>query len=409
MVMLLKKFIIRDGSGVQKKEQKRTCFPSALFSSFVFVTILLPKAPINKFLFLILYLVIFMGKVCSNNTRITVFPAFLFILAIFSYGLILSLVGDSEIGIAIQYFFSIFILPLVYFIERYQIDIEKIIEISGLLLVFWTVIFYLSFFFPGNSLTNQMMIIYETYNYTSVDTRAASYFNLDGELATYMLGTTPFLFLPWVLIINKFVVTHQIKDAVILLILGVAILFSGSRGLVIVSGVFLLLAIQNRTSSYKRICLIIGLGMSFYWGIHYLLQETTILSSSEVSNRGKIGHIESFLEDISWFSAFFGRGLASYYFSSGSGAFQSYTEITPMDLMRYFGIPLTLLVYICILFPSLELSIYKGENKMRMIAMLLYIVLSATNPVMFNSFGMLVLLWYWTKIRESQVLKKSFK
>ena len=224
-----------------------------------------------------------------------------------------------------------------------------------------------------------------------------------------MLGTTPFLFLPWVLIINKFVVTHQIKDAVILLILGVAILFSGSRGLVIVSGVFLLLAIQNRTSSYKRICLIIGLGMSFYWGIHYLLQETTILSSSEVSNRGKIGHIESFLEDISWFSAFFGRGLASYYFSSGSGAFQSYTEITPMDLMRYFGIPLTLLVYICILFPSLELSIYKGENKMRMIAMLLYIVLSATNPVMFNSFGMLVLLWYWTKIRESQVLKKSFK
>jgi hypothetical protein len=76
----------------------------------------------------------------------------------------------------------------------------------------------------------------------------------------------------------------------------------------------------------------------------------------------------------------------------------AHTEITPLDMARYFGVVLATLLYFTIVFPTLRLKRYGGRNRIWLIAFLLYLVLSATNPVMFNSYGMLVVLWYWSKL-----------
>ena len=386
------------------KKSKFFHFPTILFSLFAVATLLVPKAPMNKWLFVMLYVGFILDKISSRRPQLTLMPAFLIVFTIFVYGFTLSLVGNSEKEIVIQYFLSIFILPLVYYIERYNIDIERVVIFSGIILLIGTGIFFMCSLWPTNPLSRIVLTIFESYSYAGIDFRVQKFLNAEinkeTTLKTYMLGTTPFLFLPWSIIVIRLIQSFRIIDVVLLFFFGWVILFSGSRALVAISVLFLLFVIQDSFSSYRRILVIVASGIFLYVCINYLLNDTIMLSSSEGSNQGKIGHITSFINDLTWSSAFFGRGLACYYFSSGSGAFQSYTEITPMDMMRYFGIPLMILLYLCILFPSSRFASY-AKNKNRVIAMIMYIFMSATNPVMFNSFGMLVVLYYWTKLREA--------
>jgi hypothetical protein len=97
-------------------------------------------------------------------------------------------------------------------------------------------------------------------------------------------------------------------------------------------------------------------------------------------------------------SLVFGRGLAHLYFTVGAGGFKSNTEITPMDMVRYFGLFLTLLLYYVIVFPVRGIKAYTGENLVDVLIFLVYLLLSFTNPILFNSMGMLVILWYWSRL-----------
>ena len=130
----------------------------------------------------------------------------------------------------------------------------------------------------------------------------------------------------------------------------------------------------------------------------FYLDNSLLLSAEETSNAVKIGHFQSYFADLTLASVLVGRGLASYYYSTGSDAFLAHTEITPLDMARFVGVILTAALYLAILLPTLQWYRYGGRNRIWVIAFVLYLALSATNPVMFNSYGMLVVLWYWCKI-----------
>jgi hypothetical protein len=87
---------------------------------------------------------------------------------------------------------------------------------------------------------------------------------------------------------------------------------------------------------------------------------------------------------------------------------KSYTELTPIDMCRYVGVPLTLVLYSALIMPLPGLWRYTRRGGAYFIAMLLYTALSMTNPVMFNSYGMLIIVWYWhslqPKLRQPPVL-----
>ena len=97
-------------------------------------------------------------------------------------------------------------------------------------------------------------------------------------------------------------------------------------------------------------------------------------------------------------SLLFGEGLAATYFSSGYNALTAQTEITLLDMARYFGLPLTALLYAALLFPTPQGSSYHEENRSAVVIFLLYLSISMTNPVLFNSYGLLVVIWYWSRI-----------
>lgn len=122
-----------------------------------------------------------------------------------------------------------------------------------------------------------------------------------------------------------------------------------------------------------------------------------MFSSDEQSNNIKIGHIISFLNVADWKMLVFGNGLGTYYYTEGYGELAAQTEITWMDSVRYVGLPLSLLLFSVLLFPNRKYLASVQGSSSRLI-MFMYLLMSLSNPVLFNSFGFLVILWYWSVV-----------
>jgi hypothetical protein len=303
--------------------------------------------------------------------------------------------GTNDSGIAFQYFTSTLVLLLFYFVIQHRISMDDIIVNASILLVAGTIMFWLSIFgpdFPGRDLVYNF---FDTYNFSA----AADRDFFDGAAVfTLQLGTVPFLFIGLAVILFRTGTPARRKcDSIRLTIFTAAILISGLRGLLVVSIALFVGFAFLRAKLLGRFLLIGALGIGAT--IAYVaLKETLVFSGEEVSNAVKIGHYQSFLNQLDIVNFLFGKGLGSYYYSTGSGALRSYTELTPFDIARYVGVPLALLAYAAIVLPFSRLSFYSGDGRLYALVIILYIVLSLTNPVMFHSYGMLIVTWYWSKL-----------
>ena len=129
----------------------------------------------------------------------------------------------------------------------------------------------------------------------------------------------------------------------------------------------------------------------------------SLFNSNESGNSIKLKSAGSFIEWANGFHLLYGNGLASYFYSSGRGYAVAQTEITVLDNIRYFGIFGALALYFYIFFPKKGIKF--KEFYIPFIIMLLYTLMSITNPVLFNSYGSLVVLWYWSSIINNKEYK----
>ena len=72
------------------------------------------------------------------------------------------------------------------------------------------------------------------------------------------------------------------------------------------------------------------------------------------------------------------------------------TEITILDSVRYFGVFTFIWLWLLILNPSIMCGKFASKIDFRVGIFIGYVILSISNPVLFNSFGMFVLVWYWS-------------
>ena len=183
----------------------------------------------------------------------------------------------------------------------------------------------------------------------------------------------------------------KFKNLLFFAINGSAIVFSASRGTMLFSflSIFLISLFNIKNRKYRRFFYIFFI--LIFIGATYILKNTNIFSSKEESNSVKIGHIESFNEftsdnpDV----LIIGRGTGSSYYTEGFGRLAFQTEVTFLDMIRYWGI-LTAIVFIFLFsFPSVCF------NKSKIIAFIMYFIDATTNPLIFNSTGMLVISIYF--------------
>ena len=361
------------------------------FLFFFIFSLLFPVIIFNKVIFiLIIGFMIVNYKLYSLNT---VSPFIVFL--IFLYGFVLSFFNIVDSVLALQFFLSVLVLFLIYPLLRYKIDIDRIIKISGLIMAIYTgVSFLVTVVFLDSPISTPY---YQFFSYYSSGSNGLRDFAEEGILS-FHIGTVPFLYLPYCLFVISFIDKRKLSSLLSIVILFVTIFISASRGAIISCVMATVCIIFFKSNLRKKfVFLVISIPL-FITTISYLLTYTTVFASEERSNSAKIGHYESFVENIDFFNLFLGEGLASYYYSKGAQSMKAHTELTPIDMLRYFGFILAPLLYFVIIFPSKKLGSYLGSNSLYVLLFLIYVVNSITNPTMFNSYGLLVVLWYWCKI-----------
>lgn len=369
---------------------------------FVFfsLSLLFPVAIFNKLIF---FVIISFSVINYKHCKLKTTAPFV-VFFIFTYGFIYSFFNTVNRELALQFFLSVLVLFLIYPIIRYKIDINKIAKVCGLLIVAYTSISFLVVVvfvdLPISSL------YYDFFSNYSAGSNGLREFVEDRTLS-FHIGTVPFLYLPFCLYTISFVENKKVINLLAIILLFVIIFISASRGLIL-SCLMALVVIIFFKSSLKSKIIFVTLSIPVIVVlISYLLTKTTVFDSGEESNSVKLGHYESFKEHLSFFNFFLGEGLASIYYSKGTQSLKAHTEITPLDMLRYFGFILTPILYLVIVFPTKKISSYIGYNLLYVVLFLIYVINSFTNPTMFNSYGLLLVLWYWYIIfRKKNDLEK---
>ena len=367
-----------------------------LFLVFLLTTLVAPAAGINKLPFALIFAWM-LSDALSWPGRAP-FPGVApgAICAIFFYGFSLSLTTESDHAIAFQFLTSVSILFMVNFVLRHGIDMDRASELASLVLIVGTVLFWASIFMPELPYAATIYHFFLDYNFSAASDR--DFFD-GGATFTLQLGTAPFLFVGFCIVAMRLLSAGRRRfDLPWLLLLYVTILTSGLRALIAIATLFLATLLVLRMQRLMRFITLFAVAAAAASVWLFVLRDSMVFSTEEVSNSVKIGHFTSFVDGLSFASAVFGRGLANFYYSTGSSALKAYTELTPIDLMRYFGIPLTLVVYFLLAFPVRGARYFAGPHLGPTLAFALYLLMSMTNPVMFNSYGMIVVVWYWSTI-----------
>lgn len=357
-------------------------------------TVLVPIFVLNKLFFIPLFLMAV--YVLLTRPLRTIAP--IIVVSIFLYGFLLGLVGDTDTDFSRQMLLGAVSLFLIYSIAEFRVDMGSIVKSVGA--IFALIMCMFSFILmvePGSFLAVTLLDFYNA--------NELGYYGLRnfGGLDMFMLHhrSSPFLLLPLSLFFLDFLQVKRFWSLFFVAVILTAIIWSASRGLIVMAAVSMLVLYFYNKNWSARLLMLCVLVPVIILGVGYLLTETSMFSSDEQSNNIKIGHIISFLNLANWKMLMFGNGLGSYYYTEGYGELAAQTEITWMDSVRYVGLPLSLLLFGILLFPNRKYVASVQVSSSRLI-IFMYLLMSLSNPVLFNSFGFLVILWYWSVVIKNQ-------
>lgn len=265
--------------------------------------------------------------------------------------------------------------------------------------------FFRSFIWASNALVIITLIIVFIPNISSVI--ALKLINLYNSLDSGFIGernfgslcltmvhfrTAPVLIIPFTYHYMQTVDTRKLSSLVWLSLYSIAIVFTASRGIILFASlsVFAVSLVNIKKRGYRILFfLMVVLGGL---GTFYLIQNTTVFSLKEQSNSIKIGHVKSFMDyvDLNPNVLIFGKGTGSEYFTKGFNKVVFQTELTYLDMIRYWGI-LTTIFFLCVFLVPMN-----NKNISLLIPFIWYFIDASTNPLIFCSTGMLIIALYFS-------------
>lgn len=370
---------------------------------FCLSTVLIPATPLNKITFVVAIAAacVMRPKAMLHSVGTTLSP--ILVLAVFAYGYALSLFEWSDATLSLQFLLSVSVLWFTYVVQVFRIDIERILVCCGVILATLTLTLLASLVLaPDNALTASVMPLFIDMSLGVAGEREFD----SAPLTMLHFGTTPFLYLPFcALWLSLFRGATPLK-LLGTIIVGSAIVLSTSRALLLVTVLAaMLIALWDSRLHWKIVQLALGIAL-LACALWVLSTNTDAFSVDEVSNQIKLGHLDSYNKLVTGTSLLTGSGLASFYYSTGFGEPTAHTEITLLDSLRYFGLPMTVLLYSALLLPTLRSR--RRATALPTVLFVLYLLLSLTNPVLFNSAGLLIVLWYWSvRLQQCQPISQD--
>ncbi len=365
-------------------------------------SVLVPVFIINKLVYVPLILCS-MWVALARPVR-TLSPVLVFL--IFLYGFVVSLFAHSDFALAKQMLLGSSTLFFVYLVVDQGVNMTSIIRTVGV--VFAGVMTFMSLMLllqPSSVVGAALLSFYSTHELGFYGIRQF------GGLQMFMLHhrASPFLLVPLSLFFASFMAGRR-RDILWVILITLSIYFTASRALMLTAAITMFVLFIYKASWQARFVSFLLLVPSVVVGVAYLWLSTSIFSVTETSNSIKLGHLLSFYKMLDVPTLLWGNGSGSYFFTAGYERWVSQTEITWMDAIRFFGLPLSMLLVMTILFPTNNVSTKLWEQVSARIVILIYLVMSFSNPVLFNSFGFIVVIWYWSvmlRCKDEQVEAKS--
>ncbi|MBD3749611.1 MAG: hypothetical protein IE931_08950 [Sphingobacteriales bacterium] len=223
------------------------------------------------------------------------------------------------------------------------------------------------------------------------------------EIIMLYYRTSPLLVFPLAFYMNAFLYGKKKKISFIFSgIFLFTLILSGTRANMLAGVTIIVFCLFSYLIKKKnKFPLVFMTLISIYIIITFI--RTLSFKQTDESSHIKSEHLNSY---ISLFEQnphylLFGSGLGSKFYSSGNGYYVSQTELTYLDLIRWFGIPITLIFLLLILYPVIYLSSNKlinNKNSNLIIAYFSYLFIAGTNPLLVSSTGMLAIITMYSSV-----------
>jgi hypothetical protein len=214
------------------------------------------------------------------------------------------------------------------------------------------------------------------------------------------------------LIIFSFIYNlYQYKGKLKLLfsiILFLSLMVAGSRTPMLVQLLILLVYLYDKNIIGK---LLTRLSALAFLGMLVMLTYMLATQKNEKSNEVKYENFESYVEDIGdkghliW-----GAGLGSDFYAKGRNMRLSYTELSYMDILRIYGLPVGLCFIFLFFSPYFWLWKYYPRSqflKRYSQGYVLFLILSGTNPLLLGSIGLTALSIFMTIVNKTSELGRQ--
>jgi hypothetical protein len=137
----------------------------------------------------------------------------------------------------------------------------------------------------------------------------------------------------------------------------------------------------------------------------------SFFNPSEASNTAKIGHTQSYavLFDDHPTYLVWGQGADTEFYSQGYGDKTNKTELSYIEIVRQFGIPVTALILIALFYPVLALASRASSASYLAIPYVAYLFEAGTNPLLLGSTGLLIVSAVWGVVLMHKVEKNMLR
>lgn len=320
-----------------------------------------------------------------------------------SFGLINNFVQNTTIG-ELVYLNSFFFFLIILIVFTEQLDLTRFFNYSSLIIVAITGISYSVLLYNPNTFGL-------LYDYFVVDKNVAVYgLRKYGDYTLLMMfyKTSPLLIFPLSYYFYQLLIQqnnrHIPLKIIALIAIALTLFLSGTRANILsLALIILFYIIFYAYKKSKPIFFVLGfvyLLLAFY---SITIIGDLLLSRSEISNIVKFGHITSYIE---YFSnnvgvLIFGQGIGGTFYSTGINSIVNVTELTYFELIRIWGIPISICFFTILLFPIYKELQSKNISHL-FIAYIAYLFIAGTNPLLLSSTGMLVLVYVFSKVYSSK-------
>lgn len=383
-----------------------------LLSLLVLILLIDPTDRVFHLKIPLFILVIFGWMILRSRSKIKYYKEYLviifFLIFITVFGIFSAVVQVDDIDFAFAFGFlkSIVILFLLIIVVDMDIDIGKYVTKYSIFIPLATFVIY--------SLPLYNVALFgQVYDYLvwEKETMMIAYRNFYGyNVFMVYYKTSPVLVFP--LSYYCSVVVRQgftVKRMILILMFFVCLLVSGTRAnmlsalFVIIYWIYIFL--KERKNAFYSIVVFISMFTAIT-----MFALSLSFKEKEASSEIKSGHFISLMDNFEEHPQYllWGQGLGSRFYSIGSQRINTQVELTYIELMRYFGIPLGLFFIIMIVYPMINIVINKkinAYNQYVIPAFWAYLFICGTNPLLVSSTGMLIMIIMYSYINKNFVVE----